>query len=255
MSDATNRPPADDDRPSGEAAAKLDNVRPAHPDAQPDPDEIVVEDDSAPAAGTVPPTRPARPDAAFGGERVVYRDVPIPPKPHSNRTVGVLLAGVGALAFAALYAVAMAMVIAVFPDAFGGAGFGEFVSDAAFWVPVLLFTLCFVLIVLLLNRAAWSLHVLASLLVAAVVYFGTVGIALLLNLATGTNPDAGFATFGAAPFVLVATAVAREIAIWVGLLIARRGVRLAGRNAEERTTFEQEHGTGDRDARPATGAA
>jgi len=253
MSDATSRPTTDDDRPTGEASAKLDNLRPADPDAAPDPDEIVVEDDSPtePAAHSTPTSGPSSP---LGGERVVYRDAPIPPKPQSNRLAGTLLAFAGALLFIVVYALFGAAAAAVEPEAFGG-GFGGFVSDYAFWVPVLFFTLGFVLEVLLLNTAAWWAHVLGSLLVAALVYLGTVGVALLLNLATDANPGAGFGTFALAPFVLVASAIAREVSIWTGLLIARRGGRLKERNAEARAAFEQEHGTGAPDARPATAAA
>lgn len=236
MTDATTERPDPETEPvRGEASARLEDVRPADPDAAPDPDEIVVEDDTEPA------TRPTSP---LGGERVVYRDAPVPPTPHSNRVVGALLAAAGAVVFALLFALAGAFVIAAFPGGFGKLTFGGFLSDAAFWVPVLLFALGFVLVVLLLNRAAWWLHVLGSLLVAALVYLGTIGIALLLNLVTNENPGAGFGTYAAAPFVLVATVIAREVSIWVGFLIARRGGRLKARNAEERAAFDREHGTG-----------
>lgn len=236
MTDATTDRPDPETKPAnGEASARLEDVRPADPDAAPDPDEIVVEDDSASTAPTSP----------LAGERVVYRDAPVPPKPLSNRLVGALLAGAGAVVFALLFALAGAFVIAVLPGAFAGLTFGGFLGDAAFWVPVLLFAVGFVLMVLLLNRAAWWLHVLGSILVAAVVYFGTIGIALLLNLVQNEIPDAGFTTFAAAPFILLATVIAREVSIWVGLLIARRGGRLKTRNAQARADFEREHGTTD----------
>lgn len=238
MTDATTDRPEPETTPvNGEASARLEDVRPADPDAAPDPDEIVVEDDSEPA------TR-QQPTSPLAGERVIYRDAPVPPRPHSNRVVGALLAGAGALLFAVLYALAAAVVLAAFPGAFGGLELGAFLSDAAFWVPVLLFAVGFVLVVLLLNRAPWWAHVAGSLLVAAVVYLGTIGIALLLNLLTNEIPGAGFGTFAAAPFILLATVLAREVSIWVGFLIARRGGRLKTRNAEERAAFEREHGMG-----------
>lgn len=255
MSDATTRPTTeDDDRPQGEASAKLDNLQPADPDAQPDPDEIVVEDDTPtdPTATQAPPSTP--PTSPLGGERVIYRDAPIPPRPLSNRLAGTLLAFAGAIVFGVVYALVGAAGAAMAPEVFGG-GFGAFISDYAFWVPVLFFTLAFVLEVLLLNRAAWWAHVLGSLLVAAVVYLGTIGVALLLNLATNANPGAGFGTFALAPFVLVASAIAREVSVWVGLLIARRGGRLKERNAEARAEFERQHGTGSADAGATAAAA
>jgi hypothetical protein len=100
---------------------------------------------------------------------------------------------------------------------------------------VLLFTVAFVLMTLLLNRATWWLHVLASLLVAAVVYFGTVGVLALLGVA-------GFTSLLLEPFVIAAAVVAREVSIWVGLLISRRGARVTARNRAEREAFDAEQG-------------
>src|SRR5690606_3504110 len=150
----------------------------------------------------------------------------------------------GALLFAVLYALAAAVVLAAFPGGFGGLELGAFLSDAAFWVPVLLFAVGFVLVVLLLNRAAWWARVAGSLRGAAVVYLGTIGKALLLNTMASEIAGEGLGAFAAAPFSLLATVLAREVSIWVRFLIARRGGRLKTRNAEERAAFEREHGMG-----------
>jgi hypothetical protein len=196
-------------------------------------DEIVVEEaptsESATATATLTDEKAESP---LAGERVVYVTTPTPPRPGSNRVVGSLLALAGAVLFGAAFAGAGALLVQV---AGAPGGFAAFIRDAAFWVPVLLFTVAFVLMTLLLNRATWWLHVLASLLVAAVVYFGTVGVLALLGVA-------GFTSLLLEPFVIAAAVVAREVSIWVGLLISRRGARVTARNRAEREAFDAEQG-------------
>jgi hypothetical protein len=219
-----------------------------------DPDEIVVEEAPTGASATATATlTDERAESPLAGERVVYVTAPLPPKPRSNRIVGALLALVGAVLFAVLYAAVVALLLAtVLGEPFRAAGFGAFIRDASFWVPVLFFTLGFVLVVLLLNRAAWWLHVLGSLLVAAIVYFGSIGVLLFLN---GFGDDAAtFGTFATSPIVIAATLVAREVSIWVGFLIAWRGGRVKLRNKAERDAFDAENPPAGSDGAPAAAA-
>jgi hypothetical protein len=208
------------------------------------PEEIVVEDDEivveeaatgeAPTA-TATLTDEKRAESPFAGERVHYVAAPIPPKARSNRLVGAFLALAGALLFAVVYGLVGAGFIAltgVGPD------FSEFITDAIFWIPVLFFTIGFVLVVVLLNRAGWWVHVLGSLLVALITYFGSIGALLLVTGIAGSS--LGFAAAALSPFLIAATIVAREVSIWTGLLIARRGTRLTARNRAEREAFDAE---------------
>jgi len=215
------------------------------------PDEIVIEDDeivveeaptgaaaTSTATLTDEKTEPT-PGSTPGAERVVYVDTPAPPKPRSNRVLGSLLALLGAVVFALVYALFGAALIALVDSpVLSAAGFGGFIRDASFWVPVLFFAIGFVLVVLLLNRAAWWVHVLGSLLVAVIVYFGTIGVLLLLNGFSGTSLSFGY--FALNPFVIAATLAAREVSIWIGFLIAWRGGRVKELNKADREAFDSE---------------
>jgi hypothetical protein len=200
-------------------------------------DEIVVEEAETSEAPTATATlTDEKVESPFGGERVIYVTAAVPPKPHSNRVVGALLAIAGAVVFAVLYGLVAAAMIAL--RGTGGLTIADFLTDAIFWIPVLFFTIGFVLVVLLVNRAAWWVHVLASLLVAVITYLGAVGMLLLVTGIVGASP--GFVATATNPFVIAAAVVAREVSIWVGLLISRRGSRLTERNRAEREAFEAE---------------
>lgn len=215
-------------------------------------DEIVVEEaptsESATATATLTDEKVESP---LAGERVTYVTTPTPPRARSNRVVGSLLALVGAVVFAVLYALVGAAFIALTGSAFS---FGDLITDAIFWIPVLFFTIGFVLVVVLLNRAAWWVHVLGSLLVAVITYFGSIGMLLLVTGIAGSS--VGFAATALSPYVIAATIVAREVSIWVGLLISRRGTKVKERNRAEREAFDAEQGnTKASDGAAATSAA
>jgi len=100
-----------------------------------------------------------------------------------------------------------------------------------------------VLVAVLVNRAAWWVHVVSSLLVALITYFGSIGMLLLVTSIAGAS--VGFVATAFSPFVIAATIVAREVSIWVGLLISRRGTRLTERNRSEREAFDAEQKASD----------
>lgn len=201
-----------------------------------EPEEIVVEEAATGEAPTATATlTDEKAESPFGGERVVYVTAPLPPKARSNRIVGVLLALAGAVGFAVIYALVGAGLIALTP---GVLTFSRFIMDAIFWIPVLFFTLGFVLVVALLNRAAWWIHVLGSLLVALITYFGSIGMLVVVTAIAGQALV--FTDIALSPYVIAATIVAREVSIWVGLLISRRGVRLTASNKAEREAFDAE---------------
>ena len=171
------------------------------------------------------------------------------PKARSNRVIGSALALVGTLVFAVVYALVGAAFIALTGSEFG---FGDLITDAIFWIPVLFFTIGFVLVVVLINRAPWWVHVLGSLLVAAITYLGSIGLLLLVHQLAGV--DLGVVATATSPYVIAATLVAREVSIWVGLLISRRGTRVAARNRAERDAFDAEQSGKSADGAPATTA-
>lgn len=197
-------------------------------------DEIIVEEAPSGEAPTATATlTDEKPSSPLAGERVIYVASPESPKPRSNRIVGSLLALVGSVIFVLLYGLVGAGFIALVQP---GITFGEFITDAVFWIPVLFFTIGFLLVVALVNRAPWWVHVAASLLVGVITYFGSVGMLLLVTSIAGQN--IGFVDTVVNPFVIAATILAREVSIWVGLLISRRGAKLTARNKEDLEAFE-----------------
>lgn len=193
---------------------------------------VVVEDAAVePAAVDAAPAQPA--------ERVVYVTTPAPPAKKGNRGIGSVIAIVSAVVFTAVLALITAIV-----GVASGAPFGfGFLGQASFYIPVLFFVVGFVLLVLILNRAAWWGYIIGSILIAVFVYFGTIGLGLLGTGIIANTPDEAAARFAAElrnPFVIVAGLLAREVSLWTGAAIARRGRSVRARNAEAHAKFESE---------------
>jgi hypothetical protein len=86
-------------------------------------------------------------------------------------------------------------------------------------------------------------HVLGSVLVAVLTFAGSLGVlALMFQVPVMTPGEAGawLALIAVNPFLIAATLLARECALWFGLAIASRGRRVKLRNAEERVRFDSE---------------
>lgn len=240
-----------------EPAAKPADKPAAKPAKKPKADKAAATDTTADAAGTAtgevapvegsasaPDATPASADPAFAGREVVYVQAPVPPRLRGNRGVGSLLAALGAAVFAVLFAGACIVAFALKGDDSPMNTFALFIQSAVFWVPVLVFLVAFVLLVLVVNRAGWAAHVFGSLLVALAVYFGSIGILLLIaNISAAATGDAPgtFASLALNPFVVIAALVAREVSIWIGLAIAARGRRVKARNVELVDDWEREH--------------
>jgi hypothetical protein len=200
--------------------------------------EPVVATSDAAAVETAEPVGPVEPVETIVApvvpeHRVVYVDAPKPPRRKGNRIFGALIALAGAVVFAAAYAVALVIVewLNNRPISF------DFVSESAFWIPVIFFAIGFVILVLIVNRASWWAYIFGSLFVAAFVYFGSVTVLELIH---------GLPAFTLRPAVLVspgaiiALFLAREVALWVGAGIAARGRRVRVRNVEARDAYDQE---------------
>ncbi len=184
----------------------------------------------APAAGSV-----------YAGQQVVYVQTPVPPRPRGNRVIGVLLALVGAVIFAAVYAGVAGLILYFRSAELFGSAFNDFLGTAFFWVPILIFALGFILLVVIVNRGGWAAHVFGSLLLAFAVYFASIGLLLLVgNVFRSADEPVTFTSLATNPLVIASAVVAREVAIWVGLAIAARGRRVKARNVEARSTFDRE---------------
>ncbi len=152
-----------------------------------------------------------------------------------NRGVGAVFAILGALVYGVLLAGAAWLLQATL---LGQTGF-DFAATWDFYVPIGVFAIAFILLVVVVNRAGWGAYVFGSLIVGAVVFVGTIGIELLLNWLIWHQVDS-FAVFAASSFHIVAAVLAREVAVWFGWIIARRGKRVTARNRQARAAFDEQ---------------
>lgn len=196
--------------------------------------------EAGPSAAPPAQTGPVEPVAATPEQphRVVYVEAPNPPRIRGNRVAGVLLALVGAVVFAALYALVGAFLEYFQDRPLFGDTFTGFVSSAAYWVPILVFALAFILLVVIVNRGGWAAHVFGSLLLAFVVYFASIGLLLLVGNLTGSATT--FSRIALYPQIIASAVIAREVAIWLGLGIAARGRRVKARNVEDRARYDRD---------------
>jgi hypothetical protein len=185
----------------------------------------------------------AEPSPARAVQTVYIRAPQAPPK-KGNRGIGSLIALGSAIIFAAIYAGVAALIMPLFaPPKATAFEFIRFINNSAFFVPVLVFALFFVLLVLVLNRAGWWAHILGSLVVGILVYFVSIGILLLLNNVIGMTPSGAAKAFRVAaesPLIITAGLVSREVSLWMGATIAARGRRVKAKNADARASFDRD---------------
>jgi hypothetical protein len=217
--------------PADPAAEALE-VQPATTGAE-KPSEVTVNSESRAATGEV----------AAAPVQTVYVTAPTPPKPKGNRGVGTLLAFVAAIVFSAGYVGAAALLtLFVNPGGVMGA-VSTFFTSPLFYVPVLVFLVAMILWALLANRASWWSWVIGSFVIAAITYFASIGIFLLMEGGFGLTPTAAtaaFATMAVQPAMIAAALIARECAIWFGAAIAKRGRKVRERNYVAWQAFEHE---------------
>ena len=216
--------PASDANETGPIIATVeDDASTSNAVAVVEPVEIVVDD----------------PVAAPASPQVVYVAVPAPPKKKGNRGFGVLLA----LAGAVVYSIALTIVLAIMSVVATGRLSLGFVGNPNFLIPVGLFAFGLILVVLLVNRAGWWSYVIGSVVVALIVYFGTVGLILLFNGVVFDTSEVASERFRSGlvqPLTIAAALVAREVAIWTGVVISYRGKKVKARNALARDTYARE---------------
>jgi hypothetical protein len=240
-----------DDQPTVAPKNSSDNTD--SPQEDPTPADVPVEDDStaevletdlesepgrasadADVVEAAPETAPPAP-----AQQIVYVTAPSTPTRKGNRGVGSLIALASAIVFAALLAVATAIIGVIAGQSLSF----SFLLDGRFYIPVLFFAVGFVLLVLILNRAAWWGYIVGSIILAVFVYFGTVGVGLLGTGIILDTPDEAVGRYAAAlrdPFIIVSALLAREVALWTGALIASRGRKVKARNVEARAQYERE---------------
>lgn len=201
---------------------------------------------AAPAPPPPPPAAPAPPvsvadeapvepayTAAAPPQQVVYVQAPVPPRPAGNRGIGALYAVIAAV----VYGILLAGAAWVIQYAFTGETGTAFLANEYIYIPIAVFAIALIVVVVVVNRAGWGAYVLGSLFVGAAVYFGSIGIYLLIDFLVYRRGDS-FDTYASEAFVIIAAILAREVALWFGWIIARRGKKVAARNAVARAEFD-----------------
>jgi hypothetical protein len=173
----------------------------------------------------------------------VYRTVPTPPKRAGNRGIGTLIALVGTVAFAAVYAGVASFIFAFTVSLSGWSStLFRFMLSPAFIVPVVFFAVGLIVLVLIANRARWWAYVLGGFPVAVFVYAGTI-IGALLTVQGWTlslNDQLRFVTsLVMDPLPLAAGIVAREATIWAGAWLSYRGRRVTARNTAAKAEYDR----------------
>jgi len=181
----------------------------------------------------------------------IFVQAPEPPRKRGNRAATGLIGLVAALVFAALYGAALygwqvfvslvpAMNIAPALDPM------DFVNDVLlsgpYWVTVVAFWLAFWLLGVFVNRARWWSWVVLGLFVSLLTYVGFLGGVLFeapFWEITGSQAlEVLRGTVFAAPG-LIAFILAREVTIWFGGWVSRRGAKITVQNKEARDEYER----------------
>jgi hypothetical protein len=186
---------------------------------------------------TAPPPAPAEQQPVLAPATEV---APPPPRRASNRVVATAWVLLGAGLFEVLFFAVNALVALVFGGSQAVVPQLQSVAGTVLaWLPVLLFFLFFELVVLLIPRAGRVAYVLASLIIAIVVYVLTVLLFSVITRQGLGDANTLAQTFLNWEFILVGL-VAREVMLWTGLAIGARGTRVRRRNKEARRQYTQE---------------
>jgi hypothetical protein len=193
-----------------------------------------------------PPAELAPPAPA--APQTVYVQAPTPPKMRSNRGFGLLVALIGTVVFALLYAGVSYLILLGRGDvAQASSVFTQFLLQPVFWVPVVAFFVGFAVLTLIVNRGPWWCYAVFGLLVGVFVYLSYIGAALLTVQAWTFSIDQAndfVAQRWLDPFAIVAGVIALEIPIWLGGWIASRGRAVSERNRLAREAYDRELAAG-----------
>jgi hypothetical protein len=205
--------------------------------AAPDSVSPVVAPEPAVAVAPEEPVTPAQPLAPT--QQVVYVEAPKPFVAKSNRVFGVLIALLSTIIFAVLFAVAAVIVEVVKHTK--AINF-DFLGTLDFYAPIIMFAVGFVILVLVVNRAGWAAHVIGSIFVALVVFFGGTGLILLLHIneIPSNEVPQNFNLVLFSSSLIIAALLGREVSLWMGFSIAARGRKVKARNVDARVLYDQE---------------
>ncbi|MBD7958260.1 ABC transporter [Microbacterium sp. Sa4CUA7] len=182
---------------------------------------------------------------ASSSPQPIFVQAPEAPRPRGNRGAAGAIGLLAALAFAVLYLGAWlgfaALAGDVDVDDLADVALTA-LTTWALWVPVVVFFLAFWLLGAVINRAGWAHWVIFGLLVGVASYgghlLGQLFQAPFWNLAPS---QAGALVESQLLVPLAATAfiLGRELTIWFGAWVARRGKRVTELNNEAQREYER----------------
>lgn len=208
----------------------------------------IVRDDAR-GSSTIPVDDETASATAAGGTPIVLVEEPEPPRRKGARGVGFVVALLATLIFAALFAAAFFAVGYLFDRAFDATETLQSVwLRPSYLLPVIVFFLAYWIVTLVVNRAGWWAHVLGAFIVALLVYVAHIGGAFM-------EAQGGWAGYTAlpgidaqalsqlvlAPLAVLAFVIAREVPVWVGGIVARRGRKAREWNRTSMDEFNAEH--------------
>jgi hypothetical protein len=190
---------------------------------------------AAQPATEVIPERRETPAATSSAPHVVYVEKPLPPKKQNNRGFGVLITFAATILFAVVLALAVLVIIRLETNVASL----ELLANPGFWVPVAFFFVGLLVVVLIVNRGGWWAYIFGSLFVGLFVYVGAAAVITLIDIYV-ESADTTIFTSLVSPVAIAGAILAREIALWAGALIGRRGRTIKARNVEAREAFDRE---------------
>jgi hypothetical protein len=175
----------------------------------------------------------------------IFVQAPEAPRPRGNRGAAGAIGLLAAVAFAVLYLAATLglgiltreLAVADVPDAAIAA-----LTTWSLWLPVVLFFIGFWLLGALINRGSWGHWVVWGLLVGVAAWGGHILGELFQAPFWLLTAREGVALIEAevlAPLAIVAFVLGRELTIWFGAWVARRGKRITELNDAAQREYER----------------
>ena len=174
----------------------------------------------------------------------IFVQAPEPPLVRGNRGAAGLIGLLAAVVFAIIYLAARLLfsgINVLDPAALLDETLAQ-VSSFALWVPVVVFYLAFWLLGAFVNRGRWAYWVIFGLFVGLAAYAGHVLGAVIQAGPWQTEWSEAVEIMGqeiVAPAAIVALIIGRELPIWFGGWIAKRGRRVTEWNNEAQAEYER----------------
>ncbi|SDG35462.1 hypothetical protein [Microbacterium pygmaeum] len=175
----------------------------------------------------------------------IFVQAPEAPNPRGNRGAAGAIGLLAAISFAVLYLAAWLgfglLSGAVAADDLGTAALSA-LTTWSLWVPVVVFFIAFWLLGAIINRGRWAAWVIFGLLVGVASYAGHILGALFQApfwMLTASEGSALVERELLAPLAIAAFVIGRELTIWFGAWVAKRGARVTELNIEAQREYER----------------